>query len=215
MSIDGLRGAMSHLRKRLGTGPLRPRIVRPSAGSVRLRNGEAVTQPGRRLDSRTVRPDAQDAAQLQAGGRDRPTDATTTIEQLPLPEAGGKNVVNVTIVDFRGVDTMFEITVFGIAALCVANLVTASKRSVGYTGTTRFAKIGAESMIFDQVIRMIFHVTLLVSLYVAVVSAIICGIAIAAVRSHSGISIDIALVRGLLGFLTLSTIARYAGRRGL
>ena len=48
-----------------------------------------------------------------------------------------------------------------------------------------------------------------------VVSAVICGIAIAAVRSHSGVSIDIALVGGLLGFLTLSTIARYVGRRGL
>lgn len=48
-----------------------------------------------------------------------------------------------------------------------------------------------------------------------VISAIICGISIAAVRARSGISIDIALVGGLLGFLTLSTIARYVGRRGL
>ena len=60
---------------------------------------------------------------LAAGGGDRPTDVTDTIEQLSLPEAGGKNVVNVTIVDFRGIDTMGEITVFGIAALGVANLV--------------------------------------------------------------------------------------------
>jgi multisubunit Na+/H+ antiporter MnhF subunit len=48
-----------------------------------------------------------------------------------------------------------------------------------------------------------------------VISAIICGIAIVAVRSGSGILVDIALVGGLLGFLTLSTIARYVGRRGL
>lgn len=48
-----------------------------------------------------------------------------------------------------------------------------------------------------------------------VVSAIICGIAITSVRTKSGILIDIALVGGLLGFLTLSTIARYVGRRGL
>ena len=53
------------------------------------------------------------------------------IEQLSLPEAGGKNVVNVTIVDFRGIDTMGEITVFGIAALGVANLVAASRRATG------------------------------------------------------------------------------------
>lgn len=48
-----------------------------------------------------------------------------------------------------------------------------------------------------------------------VVSAIISGIAIAAVRTKSGVLIDIALAGGLLGFLTLSTIARYVGRRGL
>jgi multicomponent Na+:H+ antiporter subunit F len=48
-----------------------------------------------------------------------------------------------------------------------------------------------------------------------VVSAIIGGIGIIAVRTGSGILIDIALVGGLIGFLTLSTIARYVGRRGL
>lgn len=48
-----------------------------------------------------------------------------------------------------------------------------------------------------------------------VVSAIMCGIAAAAVRSDTGVFLDIALVGGLLGFLTLSTIARYIGRRGL
>lgn len=48
-----------------------------------------------------------------------------------------------------------------------------------------------------------------------VVSAIICGVAIAAVRTGSAVLIDIALVGGLIGFLTLSTIARYVGRRGL
>ena len=48
-----------------------------------------------------------------------------------------------------------------------------------------------------------------------VVSAIICGVAIAAVTTQSGILVDIALVGGLLGFLTLSTVARYVGRRGL
>lgn len=48
-----------------------------------------------------------------------------------------------------------------------------------------------------------------------VVSAIICGVAVATVRVGNGVFADIALVGGLLGFLTLSTIARYIGRRGL
>jgi multicomponent Na+:H+ antiporter subunit F len=47
-----------------------------------------------------------------------------------------------------------------------------------------------------------------------VVAAIICGVAIAGVQTHNGILVDIALVGGLLGFLTLSTVARYVGRRG-
>ena len=40
-----------------------------------------------------------------------------------LPEAGGRNVVNVILVDFRAIDTLGEITVLGVAALGVAALV--------------------------------------------------------------------------------------------
>ncbi|MEO6123446.1 MAG: hydrogen gas-evolving membrane-bound hydrogenase subunit E [Ilumatobacteraceae bacterium] len=106
---------------------------------------------------------------LSAGSGDRPTDVTDAVEHLSLPVAGGKNVVNVTIVDFRGVDTMGEITVFAVAALGVANLVTASRRGIGapVSAATRFSRIGAQSMIFEQVTKMIFHITLLVSAYVA------------------------------------------------
>ncbi|MFS0780348.1 Na+/H+ antiporter subunit A [Bacillus sp. 1P06AnD] len=38
-------------------------------------------------------------------------------------EAGGKNVVNVTLVDYRGLDTMFEITVLGIAAIGIYSMI--------------------------------------------------------------------------------------------
>lgn len=40
-----------------------------------------------------------------------------------LPEAYGRNVVNVTLVDFRGFDTFGEIVVFGVAALVVHALL--------------------------------------------------------------------------------------------
>ncbi|MDR2872477.1 MAG: monovalent cation/H+ antiporter subunit A [Xanthomonadaceae bacterium] len=40
-----------------------------------------------------------------------------------LPEGHGRNVVNVILVDFRGFDTLGEITVFGIAALIVHALL--------------------------------------------------------------------------------------------
>jgi multicomponent K+:H+ antiporter subunit A len=40
-----------------------------------------------------------------------------------LPESGGRNVVNVILVDFRGFDTLGEITVVGIVALAVYKLL--------------------------------------------------------------------------------------------
>ncbi len=40
-----------------------------------------------------------------------------------VPEAAGQNVVNVILVDFRGLDTLGEITVLGVAAIGAAGLV--------------------------------------------------------------------------------------------
>ena len=45
-----------------------------------------------------------------------------------VEEAGGRNVVNVILVDFRGFDTLGEITVLAVAALGVVNLVRAAER---------------------------------------------------------------------------------------
>jgi multicomponent K+:H+ antiporter subunit A len=49
-----------------------------------------------------------------------------------LTEGGGTNVVNVVIVDFRGFDTLGEITVLGIAALVVGALLNAFRIPEGY-----------------------------------------------------------------------------------
>jgi multicomponent Na+:H+ antiporter subunit A len=102
---------------------------------------------------------------VAAGTIERPTDVTDAVNAMSLEQAGGRNVVNVTIVDFRGVDTMFEITVFGVAALGVANLVAAAQ-GVRRPGVGRMARVGAESMVFEQTTKMVFHLTLLVSMYV-------------------------------------------------
>src|SRR5690606_22709235 len=62
------------------------------------------------------------AAGLAWGMRTRPRDSTLApyfLEQSK-PMGGGTNVVNVILVDFRGFDTMGEITVMGIAAIGVA-----------------------------------------------------------------------------------------------
>jgi multicomponent Na+:H+ antiporter subunit A len=47
------------------------------------------------------------------------------------PDAHGRNIVNVIVVDFRGFDTMGEITVLVVAALGVVGLVQAGRRRAG------------------------------------------------------------------------------------
>ncbi len=74
---------------------------------------------------------------LIAGGS-RPDSATPVAEEFlarSIEEAGGHNVVNVILVDFRGYDTLGEITVLVIAALGVAALVVASARRDGVADT--------------------------------------------------------------------------------
>lgn len=48
-----------------------------------------------------------------------------------LPEAGGRNVVNVILTDFRALDTMGEITVLVVAAIGIAALVGQGRRDHG------------------------------------------------------------------------------------
>ena len=70
---------------------------------------------------------------LIAGGS-RPSSLTpisTEFLARSIDEAGGHNIVNVILVDFRGFDTLGEITVLLIAALGVAALVLATKRDQG------------------------------------------------------------------------------------
>jgi multicomponent Na+:H+ antiporter subunit A len=53
--------------------------------------------------------------------------ASYLVEQA-VPEGGGGNVVNVILVDFRGFDTLGEISVVGMAALSVVTLVAMRER---------------------------------------------------------------------------------------
>ncbi|WP_435104594.1 monovalent cation/H+ antiporter subunit A [Arhodomonas sp. AD133] len=63
-------------------------------------------------------------AALAYAAMTRPLDSISRyfLEQS-VPGGGGHNVVNVILVDFRGFDTFGEITVLGIAALCVYALI--------------------------------------------------------------------------------------------
>jgi multicomponent K+:H+ antiporter subunit A len=55
--------------------------------------------------------------------REAPQSISPFLLSRALPEGGGRNVVNVTLVDFRSFDTMGEITVLGIVALTVYALL--------------------------------------------------------------------------------------------
>jgi multicomponent Na+:H+ antiporter subunit A len=84
-----------------------------------------------------------------------------------LPDGGGRNVVNVILVDFRGADTLGEITVLGIAAIGVSNLVRAARRAQRRTERGTDTATGWTSVIVDLTARLLFPVVLLVSVYVA------------------------------------------------
>jgi len=65
-----------------------------------------------------------------------------------LPDGGGSNVVNVVLVDFRGFDTLGEITVLAVAAMGIASLVLAGRgrRSKQAGGETALTAVGGQAM---------------------------------------------------------------------
>jgi multicomponent K+:H+ antiporter subunit A len=80
-----------------------------------------------------------------------------------LPEGGGANVVNVIIVDFRGFDTLGEITVLGIAALAVGALLArfrppAAHRAIG-------AVASYNPLLVRNVTRLLLPLAALVATY--------------------------------------------------
>ena len=75
---------------------------------------------------------------LRAFSRVRSSRSPPTILEKSYTEGGGTNVVNVILVDFRGFDTMLEITVLGIAGLIVHLLLGQCRRpGVVRAGATR------------------------------------------------------------------------------
>jgi multicomponent K+:H+ antiporter subunit A len=80
-----------------------------------------------------------------------------------LVDAGGSNVVNVIIVDFRGFDTLGEITVLGGAALVVAALLA---RAGVRAGLRSYQLAGAEFPLLLAVMsRTLIPIALLISMH--------------------------------------------------
>jgi multicomponent Na+:H+ antiporter subunit A len=66
------------------------------------------------------------ATLVSSQARTAPPASQAYLDQA-LPEGGGSNVVNVVLVDFRGFDTLGEITVLVVAAMGIASLVLAGR----------------------------------------------------------------------------------------
>jgi len=81
-----------------------------------------------------------------------------------LPAAGGRNVVNVILVDFRGFDTLGEITVLAIAALGAVSLARFT-RSERLTIRRPIVAPPHRSLLLDIVLRVAFPSLLVLSLY--------------------------------------------------
>ncbi|HVM18826.1 MAG TPA: hydrogen gas-evolving membrane-bound hydrogenase subunit E, partial [Egibacteraceae bacterium] len=84
-----------------------------------------------------------------------------------LPDADGRNVVNVILVDFRGFDTLGEIVVLTVAALGVIGLVRAARRErrLGLGLPDGHSVPFRRSLILDTGVRAVFRIILTFSLY--------------------------------------------------
>ena len=81
-----------------------------------------------------------------------------------LPDAGGRNVVNTILVDFRAFDTLGEIVVLTVAALGVMGLVRAARRERIRTRTSLRRHPFRPSPILDAAVHSLFRTVLLFSI---------------------------------------------------
>ena len=87
---------------------------------------------------------------LVAGQARTAPPASQAYLEKSLPEGGGRNVVNVVLVDFRGFDTLGEITVLVVAALGVASLVLAARRRTSPHAEGETAVMAAGGQALDE-----------------------------------------------------------------
>ncbi len=82
-----------------------------------------------------------------------------------LPEGGGANAVNVIIVDFRGLDTLGEITVMGIAALTMQALLSGLAPRAGHGLPLLHGSSDPPPLMLQRVSQLVLPFALLISIY--------------------------------------------------
>jgi len=103
---------------------------------------------------------------VAASARTAPPISTEYVARA-LPEGGGRNIVNVILTDFRGLDTVGEVTVLTVAGLGIASLVAVARRSREEPPVLeRTSATGpAPSLILERCVSGLFHTALLFSLF--------------------------------------------------
>ena len=93
-------------------------------------------------------------------GRADVDDAAISVEMLErsVPDGKGSNVVNVILVDFRGLDTLGEITVLLVAGLGVVALARTARR-------TSVPSMVVRSPVVDASVRLLFSSIAVLSIY--------------------------------------------------
>ena len=105
------------------------------AGRMPFAREDARTAPQRRLDAAIAIGFGAVASLLLLSVLASPFDGRLSdfFRAASVPEAHGRNLVNVIIVDFRALDTLGEITVLALAALAAAAVLAGTRRSRGTT----------------------------------------------------------------------------------
>ena len=108
---------------------------------------------------------------LATAALDPPTPTSDAMVEMAVPDGGGKNVVNVILVDFRGYDTLGEITVLAAAAIGMVALARAGRRGAATDGPHHAASpvpppVRVTRLVTLEVsMRLLFTVVMVGSLY--------------------------------------------------
>jgi multicomponent Na+:H+ antiporter subunit A len=106
-------------------------------------------------------------ALVSAGHRVTPPVSDQMVARA-VPDGHGRNVVNVILVDFRGFDTMGEITVLAVASIGAVALARVGRRAAEAAGEERPTRVRptVRRLPFVEVsARVVFHAVLVMSLW--------------------------------------------------
>ncbi len=83
-----------------------------------------------------------------------------------VPDGNGRNVVNVILVDFRGFDTLGEITVLAVASIGAVALARVGRRAAASRREAASPAVTVRRLAFvDVSVRVVFHAVLMTSLW--------------------------------------------------